>query len=164
MSRKGFTLVELMVVISIIAVLSTIAFSTFSNAQKASRDAKRRGDIDAVANALEANKTSSGYINVVDSQFASGKVPIDPMQTSFNDYGSTTGKCGNTDSTDNYEKRCWYCKNNNTSASVKTAASYCTTADWGVGDNNWGSGVTSWYICANLETGSTKYYCRKSQQ
>ncbi len=50
---KGFTLIELMVAISIIALLSIIALSAFSSVQKSSRDAKRKSDLGTVRGALE---------------------------------------------------------------------------------------------------------------
>lgn len=58
--HKGFTLIELLVVISIIAILSVIGITVFSNVQKGARDAKRRGDIDAIAKALEIYKSVNG--------------------------------------------------------------------------------------------------------
>ena len=58
-SALGFTLVELLIVISIIAVLSVIGVTVFSGVQKSARDAKRRGDIDAIAKALEVYKSQN---------------------------------------------------------------------------------------------------------
>lgn len=55
-SKKGFTLVELLVVISIIAILSVIGVVIFTGVQKSARDVKRRGDIDAIAKAMEVNR------------------------------------------------------------------------------------------------------------
>lgn len=49
---EGFTLVELLVVITIIAILATIGMTIFSGVQKAARDTKRRGDIDALQKAV----------------------------------------------------------------------------------------------------------------
>lgn len=50
--RQGFTLVELLVVVSIIAILSVIGITVFSSAQKGARDAKRREDMIALKNAI----------------------------------------------------------------------------------------------------------------
>ena len=59
--RKGFTLVELLVVITIIAVLSMIGMTIFSGVQKNARDAKRRADLDAIHTALELYKVANGH-------------------------------------------------------------------------------------------------------
>lgn len=47
-SCQGFTLIELLVVIVIIGVLSTIGLATYSNAQKSARDAKRKADLNQI--------------------------------------------------------------------------------------------------------------------
>ena len=51
-TEKGFTLVELLVVISIMSILTVITVSQFMTARKKSRDVSRRGDLDGVKNAL----------------------------------------------------------------------------------------------------------------
>lgn len=51
--RRGFTLIELMVTITIIAVIASIGFVTYSKSQLYSRDAKRKQDLRAIAVALE---------------------------------------------------------------------------------------------------------------
>lgn len=56
---KGFTLVELLVVISIIAILATIGYTIYSNAQKSVRDGKRKADIQAIHQALEQSRSQS---------------------------------------------------------------------------------------------------------
>ena len=56
---KGFTLIELMVVISIIALLSAIGFSVYGSVREAGRDAKRKGDIHAIQQALEQYYSNS---------------------------------------------------------------------------------------------------------
>lgn len=81
MPKRGFTLVELLVVISIIAILSLIGLTVYTNVQKNARDAKRKADIDSIANALEVNynKTVPNSYDAVRSIFfSSGTVPKDP--------------------------------------------------------------------------------------
>ncbi len=67
MSRKkiqklfGFTLLELLVVIGIIAVLVGLSTVSYSTAQKKSRDAKRKEDLRSIHNALEQYYAICGY-------------------------------------------------------------------------------------------------------
>jgi len=59
--KKGFTLLELLVVIGIISILVTMSFSSYSTAQKKSRDAKRKNDLKAIQNAFEQYYSICGY-------------------------------------------------------------------------------------------------------
>src|SRR3989344_1252314 len=52
-SHRGFTLIEIMVAISIVAILATIGIIAYTQAQKVGRDAKRKQDMRALQVALE---------------------------------------------------------------------------------------------------------------
>jgi prepilin-type N-terminal cleavage/methylation domain-containing protein len=51
--RKGFTLLEMLVVVGIIAILVSMGIASYSTAQRKARDAKRRSDLTSIRNAFE---------------------------------------------------------------------------------------------------------------
>lgn len=57
MRKKAFSLVELLVVVAIIGILSTVVFVNYGGSQARSRDSKRRADIQQIAQALELYKS-----------------------------------------------------------------------------------------------------------
>lgn len=59
--KKGFTLLEMLVVIGIIAILVGLGTTSYSTAQKKARDAKRKSDLKAIQNALEQYYSICGY-------------------------------------------------------------------------------------------------------
>lgn len=54
--RRGFTLIELVVVIAIIAILTALATYNFEQARKRARDISRKNDLKQFVNSLEAYK------------------------------------------------------------------------------------------------------------
>jgi prepilin-type N-terminal cleavage/methylation domain-containing protein len=59
-SKKGFSLIELMVAITIVSVLSAIGLVIYSSAQKGARVQKRVEDLKAIKTSLEVYKASTG--------------------------------------------------------------------------------------------------------
>src|SRR3989304_8672210 len=51
--KKGFTLVELLVVMAIISILATLIVGGFRSAQMRGRDGQRKSDLKQISNALE---------------------------------------------------------------------------------------------------------------
>lgn len=87
MKNKGFTIIELLVVVVIMVILSTVGVAVYNSAQKRARDSKRRADLKAIQNALEQYYISNNdvypsiaYPGGIDnaSYFPEGKVPVDP--------------------------------------------------------------------------------------
>jgi len=67
-SENGFTLLELMVVVSIVAILSAIAIPLFLDYQTSAFDARANSDLRNAANAEEAYfLASGGYLNCADA-------------------------------------------------------------------------------------------------
>jgi prepilin-type N-terminal cleavage/methylation domain-containing protein len=87
-SQKGFTLIELMVAIAIVAVLSTIGITLFQSTQSQARDSRRRQDIDAFSTVLETNfnPTTGVYTTPTAANFAGGTLPVDPLGSSYSTY------------------------------------------------------------------------------
>jgi len=61
MKNKGFTLVEMLVVVGIIAILVTIAIVGTFNARQKARDARRKADLITISKALESFYLRNGY-------------------------------------------------------------------------------------------------------
>jgi prepilin-type N-terminal cleavage/methylation domain-containing protein len=67
---SGFTLIELLVAISILGVLASLTLSSYSGAQKQTRDTERRSDLNQYRNALETYAgANNGVYPVKTSEF-----------------------------------------------------------------------------------------------
>lgn len=74
-AKKGFTLLELLVVISIIAILIGLASVSYTTAQRKGRNSKRRGDMQSVSKAFEQYYAlNQAYTNNC-STMATGSIP-----------------------------------------------------------------------------------------
>lgn len=143
---QGFTLIELMVVVTIIAFLSVIGIVSFTNVQAQARDGRRRADIDAIATALESNRTgapgSETYPTYGASIFANNQQPYDPVDTTKT--GGVITYNGN-----NYQ----YVVTTNTSDPKFVA---CARLEKGNGNSSSGTSVVT--------AGTLNFYCRAAQQ
>lgn len=118
---RGFTLIELMIAISIIAIISAVGLVTYNQSQKLGRDAKRKQDLRSIATALElyyqrnshfpcanhSRSTSANWLNnsdsitgcnigsarVFDTNYIN-KLPVDPLSNSATLFGTATGNYG----------------------------------------------------------------------
>lgn len=107
-TRQGFTIVELLIVIVVVAVLAAVSVSAFSGTQQRARDTQRVHDMQTIVKALELYKIQTGTYPAVHptnqiggwevssinpNQFLSAlktsgvvsTVPVDPVNT-----GTTT--------------------------------------------------------------------------
>ncbi|MBI5448719.1 type II secretion system protein GspG [Candidatus Gottesmanbacteria bacterium] len=59
--KKGFTLMEILVAISIIAILTAIGIVSYGSVNRRSRDTKRKSDVEQIRSAIEMYRTDNGY-------------------------------------------------------------------------------------------------------
>jgi prepilin-type N-terminal cleavage/methylation domain-containing protein len=59
-NSKGFTIVELLIVIVVIGILAALVLNSFRGVQERARDTKRRTDVNAQASQLEVYYTDNG--------------------------------------------------------------------------------------------------------
>ncbi|HKX72515.1 MAG TPA: prepilin-type N-terminal cleavage/methylation domain-containing protein [Candidatus Saccharimonadales bacterium] len=69
-SQKGFTIVELLIVIVVIGILAALVLNTFSGVQRRARDTERQTDINSVATQLEVYYNDNGGYPVFTGQIA----------------------------------------------------------------------------------------------
>ncbi len=93
LQNKGFSLIELMVSIAIIAILTALIIVNIASSRAKARDAKRISDIAQIQLALEQYFTKNGfypksvdnYVNDIYSEYISTQ-PKDPLSNSTADY------------------------------------------------------------------------------
>lgn len=58
--RKGFTLIEILVVLTIIGILVGLSLTAFYGSRKTARDGKRKADLEQIRSGLEMCRTDTG--------------------------------------------------------------------------------------------------------
>ena len=110
-NKKGFTIVELLVSLAIIAMLFSITFTLLSGIRQKSRDARRMSDVREIKKALslyanQNNKfptsatetiiTGNDIISVeLEDDGVISETPVDPMHPTYS-YAYQTDALGNT--------------------------------------------------------------------
>lgn len=107
--RRGFTLIEVLVAVTIVAVLVSIGVVSYGSVNKRSRDAKRKGDVEQLRSALEMYRADNGYYpNTGSGSWADASglstalvstylpaIPSDPKTTQTYRYKATNPSAGN---------------------------------------------------------------------
>ncbi len=60
-SKKGFTLIEVLVAATIIAILTAIGIVSYTSINRRSRDTRRKSDLEQLRSALEIYRTDNGF-------------------------------------------------------------------------------------------------------
>ncbi len=98
-TRRGFTLIEILVVIAIIGILSSVVLASLAVSRAKARDAKRIADLDEVKKALELYYDSHGQYppsagysipTVLATEGFIAKIPVTPNgANAYGYYGGT---------------------------------------------------------------------------
>jgi len=137
--NSGFTLLELLVVISIIGILIALGTVSYSVAQRKSRDAKRKGDVKSLQNGFEQYYSQNGrYPQNTDelSTVFSGSLPLDPRTGNSYDFGLDT--------------------------SVPIGENYCVCATLEITNSGNASGRSG--TTCNFSASGERYFCAQNLQ
>jgi type II secretion system protein G len=108
MKKHGFTLVELLITVSIIAILIAIGIASYTTINRQSRDTKRRSDMEQIRSALEMYRADNGWYPAagsgswtlatnLESDLVTAyilAIPADPKSTQYYMYRATTSNNG----------------------------------------------------------------------
>jgi prepilin-type N-terminal cleavage/methylation domain-containing protein len=98
-TKSAFTIVELLVVVSIITILSAVTIFAYSGSQKDARDSARKGTATVISEALEKYYDKNGeYPSVVSlvNSSVSGQAAADKLGVALDDLGMPRLPAGTT--------------------------------------------------------------------
>ena len=78
-NQKGFTLLELLVVIGIIGLLASVIVVNLTAARKKARDTKRIADVRNIQTAAESYYAKNGFYPTTIGQLTPNEIPVWPM-------------------------------------------------------------------------------------
>ena len=92
MRRQGFTLVELLVSVTIITVIAGIALVSFRGAKAVARDSERKTELEEIRSALEVYRVDNGdypdtttgetLASELESDYMA-EIPLDPLDSTY---------------------------------------------------------------------------------
>ncbi len=96
-NERGFTFIELLVSVTIVAVMMSVAAVSYTSVNKRSRDSKRKADLEMIRSALEICRANtgvypasiSGNITCSDGVVTLAATPADPVNTGVHVYTYT---------------------------------------------------------------------------
>ena len=135
----GFTLVELLVVISIIAILATVGVASFNVAQQSARDGRARSDVTNIAKSIETSRNSDPVTGTVAYTYSAANYTSD-FKTAPAGKNAYCIKTGSSDVADPIAQDAW--------------TTVCPGSDPAAGWSPVSIGISAvnyWKICTYLE-------------
>lgn len=139
--KKGFSLIELLIVIAIMAILGSLALGAFSTARKQGRDTTRKADLSQYKVALEQYYTSNGSYPTTGGAVHDSETTANSIFTSNGPLSSYLG--GNPPRGLSIPTKKYYF--------ISDGTTFAVQADLEVG--------TCWEVCSNGRTGTLSSVC-----
>ena len=89
--KNGFTLIELIVVVTIIAVITVVGLISYTGMSKKSRDSRKMADLEKIRISLELYRqgTGSTYPETLDQLVTAGYMQVKPVDPNGENYTYT---------------------------------------------------------------------------
>ena len=149
--HRGFTIVELLIVIVVIAILASISVVAYNGIQQRSRDSIRKADINSIAKSLELHYVDRGSYTQPEGPCVDSSIGIDNCDNVINNIGDWANVSDLRDLiTGGYMAKLPLDPVNNVTYRY-------TYEPWNAGQNGYTVGGQGYTLCAVLESGGN--YC-----